>query len=77
MGYHRLIISFINDFKESLDPQYKTMRIDNWIYQIRNTSVHLSFDDEKKIDIDKCLNKDVLIKNLIPIISNLYKTIFI
>lgn len=70
-------ISNINDFKADLDPQYENMRIDNWIYQIRNTSVHLSFNDEKHIDIDKCLKNDVVIKNLIPIISNLYKNIFI
>lgn len=70
-------ISILEGFKKSLDSQYKDMRLDNWVYQIRNTSVHLSFDDEKKIDIDKCLKEDVVIKNLIPIISNLYKTIFI
>ncbi|MEO3216401.1 hypothetical protein ABHC45_11625 [Romboutsia sp. 1001216sp1] len=70
-------ISILDDFKESLDSQYKDMRLDNWVYQIRNTSVHLSFDDEKNIDIDKCLKDDVVIKNLIPIISNLYKSIFI
>lgn len=69
-------INNIDNFKKSLDPKYEEMRIDNWIYQIRNISVHLSFNDENKIDIDKCLNEDIVIMNLIPIISGLYKTIF-
>lgn len=70
-------VANINILKESIDLKYKDMKIDNWIYQIRNTCVHLSFNDEKKIDVHRCLNNDILIKNLIPIVSELYKNLFI
>lgn len=60
----------------------KETKISNWIYDIRNTSVHLRFHDSTENtnlteqDIKKILNKDVIIKNLVNLLSNIYKEIF-
>lgn len=48
----------------------------NHIYDIRNSSVHLSFEDKEKIDINKILEKDTIVCNLIPIVHELYIMLF-
>ena len=48
--------------------------IDKWIYKIRNTAVHLSFDNKKDVDINKILSSDIVVKTLIPIVVELYSS---
>lgn len=66
----------LNSYKDKIDIGSKGMPIDSWIYKIRNTCVHLSFNKEKDINIKLILKEDTIIKNLIPIIGELYITLF-
>jgi hypothetical protein len=76
---NRNYINNIKKFKNYLCKEDKS--ISNWIYDIRNSSVHLSFnyDEENgKTDIKKIFNgEDTLIKNLIPLLVNIYNDLFV
>lgn len=76
---NRNYINNIKKFKNYLCKEDKS--ISNWIYDIRNSSVHLSlnYDEENgKTDIKKIFNgEDTLIKNLIPLLVNIYNDLFV
>ena len=65
----------LNQYKTEIDIDNKTTELDKWIYKIRNTSVHLSFDKKKDVDILSILEKDIIVANLIPIVVELYISI--
>lgn len=66
----------LNSYKEEIDPSNKTMNLDTWIYSIRNNLVHLSFNDDKYVDVKSILDRDTIVKNLIPMILELYRDLF-
>lgn len=68
-------INNINIYKNYIDKSNKDITIDKWIYKIRNTAVHLSFDNKKDVDINKILREDNIVKILIPMVVELYNSI--
>ena len=69
-------INNLNIYKQQVDPSNKNTNLDAWIYSIRNNLVHLSFNDNKYVDIKSILDKDIVVKNLIPMIVELYVNLF-
>ena len=63
----------LNEYKNTIEDN-SDISIDKWIYKIRNTAVHLSFDNKKDVDINKILSSDIVVKTLIPIVVELYSS---
>mgnify|MGYP001587835990 CR=1 FL=1 len=69
------IIENIYSYKDHIEPASKNSRISKWIYKITNSSINLSFDSSKDMDVDKFLESDYLIKNII-LLKEFYLDIF-
>lgn len=66
-------LNVLLNYKEKVEDN-PDISIDKWIYKIRNTSVHLSFDNDKEVDVNKILSKDTIITALVPIVAELYNS---
>ncbi len=68
----------LNTYKRNIDNTNSEFALYSWIYKIRNTSVHLSFNREKNlgVNIKLILSKNTIVTNLVPIVGELYRMIF-
>lgn len=69
-------INNLNLFKNEVDQGNQKTNLESWIYSIRNNLVHLSFNDDKYVDVKSILEEDKLVRNLIPMILELYIDLF-
>ena len=69
-------IQKLEQYKKSIDNS--NLALHDWIYQIRNTSVHLSFNKRRNNDLDikTILNNSTVITNLVSIVGELYRVLF-